>query len=204
MGASLGQVPKISPYKVFVSLALGFGVAELVLARELILWPFVPINDVLIRTLSVQNKLRTASELAFLITSGFYAGCLLLLLHVSARTSFTRNFLGIGSLALLCGTPLVCWLSVGPDYPVHVNILLLLETVFSIFSIFYLPRKLGRASWHLGFILATHYALWIWLFWWRIPSRPAILIPGFAALSSAVWFGRGQPRQPKVAPMPSD
>lgn len=174
----------------FVSLALGFGVAGVILARELILWPFVPIYQYLARTLPQHAGLRRASEIAFLATGGFYAGCVFALLRLCARTHFAVRFQRSSARAMIYALPLVSWLLIRQDYPTLFTLLLLIETVLGISIVLYLFRKLARISWPLVFLIVTHYTFWIWLFWRKMPIAPAILIPGFSGLAWLVWLYR--------------
>jgi len=177
-------------YEVLVSLTFGFGVAGVVLAHDLILWPFVTISRFLTPILPHPGGLILGAEIAFTATASTYAAIIFLVLLFSARSSLTQKFIHCWSGPVLFVAPWLCWMLMAAAYSSAVYVLLALETAICTFSAFYLRRKTRGLGWQLTLIVVTHWGLWLWLFCRGIPNQAAILIPGAAAVSSVVWLYR--------------
>ena len=106
--APLKPGPRLGLYEALLSLTLGFGVAGVVLAHDLILWPFVTINRFLTPILLHHGGLNLAAEIAFVATATTYAAVVFLLLHFSARSSLTQNFIHSCSGPVLFVVPWLC------------------------------------------------------------------------------------------------
>jgi hypothetical protein len=188
--APLKPGPRLGLYEALLSLTLGFGVAGVVLVHDLILWPFVIINRFLTPILLHQGGLSLSAGIAFTATASAYAAFVFLVLHFSARSSLTQNFIRSWSGLVLFVAPWLCWLLMAAPYSPAVYVLLALETAVCTFSAFCLRRKTRGLGWQLTLIVVTHWGLWIWLFWRGIPNHAVILIPGSAAVSSVAWLYR--------------
>ena len=188
--APLKPGPRLGLYEALLSLTLGFGVAGVVLAHDLILWPFVTINRFLTPILLHHGGLNLAAEIAFVATATTYAAVVFLLLHFSARSSLTQNFIHSWSGPVLFVVPWLCWLFMAAAYSLVAYALLALETAICTFSAISLRRKTRVLGWQLALIVVAHWGLWIWLFWRAIPNHAAVLIPGAATVSSVAWLYR--------------
>jgi hypothetical protein len=182
---------KISLYEVLFSLTVGFAVAGVVLAHDLILWPFVPIYRALSpKLLAYPGGLNLASDIAFVATALMYWAFAWLLLRSVAGSPLTRRFLSFWSGAVLFIAPWLCWvlMAAAARYSLVGDILLAIEAAICTFSVFYLPRRARGLGWHVWFIVALNWCVWVWVFWRGIPSHAATLIPAVAALSSVTWL----------------
>lgn len=181
---------RASIYGVFVSLTIAMAALGILVANELVSYPFLPIQNILIRAFPGYGGLNLATGIAFLLTAMLYAVCIFVLLRLTARTSLTRGFLRFGSGAVVLAAPLACWFLMVAGYPPVAYLLLAAETAFGIFSIYYLLGKTGSFGPHVALILALHSGIWIWMFWRAIPNPVAVLIPALATAASVTWVYR--------------
>jgi hypothetical protein len=175
-------------YEVLLSLSLGLAVAGVVIVRDLILWPFVPIYRALSPVLTYPGGLNLATDIAFVSTALMYAAFIWLVLHASARSPLTQHFLFSWSGSVLFVAPWLSWMLMAAGHSLVGDALLAIETAICTFSACYLPRKSRGLDWHVWFIVTLNWCVWAWAFWRGIPNHAPTLIPIAAALSSVVWL----------------
>ncbi len=117
-----------------------------------------------------------------------YAALVLLLRGSSARSRLTQTFLQSWFGVVAFAAPWLCWLLMAAGHSLVGGALLAVETAICAFSAFYLPRKTRGLGWHVWFIVALNWCVWVWVFWRGIPSHAATLIPVVAAVSSVTWL----------------
>lgn len=184
--------------QLFLSLAIGSGMAAVFAAQDMILWPFKPIKEGLSDVFHVDSSLSVASGGALWITGGLYAACLFTLLRFLARTPLSRTVSRCSQFLSLT-IPALTWFLVASGIPPVAYVLLVIETVICSFGVFYLPRRHEGSGWYLALIVVIHFVLWTWLFWRRVPASAATFIPIVGALSCYLALFRKRSAKPGLA-----